>query len=760
MSSNLYKVFEEVESQATALSDYWDNFYSEIFDYLPPSNQREIQDLKIRLAQARIDLITELHYPVLTIATTGTTSSGKSTLVNMLCGAAIVPVAVEEKSAGVVTIEYSEEKSLEISNTSGATWECGQWTGIEDKEIYKRLDEVMKSYIAGREHNPSLSCPQVFIRFPFRLLKESNLELPQGTKVKIMDLPGLSYSGDEINANVIRKCKEALCIVAYNSEENNPQTIKALLQEVVSQVKALRGSPARMLFVLNKIDVFRRNDDWPDSEKLWVEKTTKNIKIELTERLKEYTKEIENLQVVRLSTMPALLSIQIQGDDDELSISACKKAREHFFGLIEDLLDTGFPSSIQKWGSHDRSRVGSELWEKSYANEFQEHLKDHVTNHFPKLVIPQMLDRFGVSAGDVVEEWVVQTTSAILNSSEENYTKERSKIAQIRTELKQVLKESSAKLRKPFETVSYELNKANNPDPIEVLLDIVSDFMNVAPYNNLGDALYPLYAWSKELKAGITEVLTAVARSLETGKISLVGTNLKKSNPRNIILLESNLVRLVEAGYTTTVAKDGKKKEARTESDKKNLLDLNRELNNLAHLLSLVMEDVLQQICKQELDRIHDAVVKLFNCHLDYLENGVKRAAKDMAITFPKSQLVKVEKQPTITFTFQAGFPITKGTWQEAKTVTITVQEAHERNTKGKSGWDWLGGTASGFFGNFVWDGVVRQKTYTDYVERSNDNAEIPKVREMLEGWLVQAQSEEVKVADQIINWLLEEIDY
>ncbi|MCC5667592.1 dynamin family protein [Nostoc sp. CHAB 5784] len=57
------------------------------------------------------NLVDELQNPTLTLATTGTTSSGKSTLVNLLCGAEIVPVAVSEMSAGAVTIEYSELKS-------------------------------------------------------------------------------------------------------------------------------------------------------------------------------------------------------------------------------------------------------------------------------------------------------------------------------------------------------------------------------------------------------------------------------------------------------------------------------------------------------------------------------------------------------------------------------------------------------------------------------------------------------------------------
>jgi len=196
MSKQLYKVFDEVEFQAQLLVKYWNNFYTEISEHLPDTYQPEMQELSSKLDEALSNLIDELRNPTLTLATTGTTSSGKSTLVNLLCGAEIVPVAVSEMSAGAVTIEYSKEKSLIIHETPGALWECGEWRGIREEKIYQRLYEAMISYIENREKQPNLACPQSTIFYPFRLVKESKLQLPEGTRVKILDLPGLAYVGD------------------------------------------------------------------------------------------------------------------------------------------------------------------------------------------------------------------------------------------------------------------------------------------------------------------------------------------------------------------------------------------------------------------------------------------------------------------------------------------------------------------------------------------------------------------------------------
>jgi GTPase SAR1 family protein len=338
MSGNLYKIFEEVESTSNLLAQYWNGFYEEISQHLTEAYQPEMQKLSNELEQALENLVNELRNPTLTLATTGTTSSGKSTLVNLLCGSEIVPVAVSEMSAGVVTIEYSEEKSLVIHETEGAQWECGEWYGISAEEICQRLDQVMIRYIDSRDKQLGLACPKSAITYPFRLLKDLNLQLPRGTKVRIMDLPGLAYVGDEGNASVIRQCREALCIVTYNSAETDQPKVRLLLQEVVDQVRDLGGSPARMLFVLNKIDVFRGdNNKWPETENRFVEKTVDSIKSELAERLREWTEEIEGLQVAKLSTLPALLSLQIrQGTaKEEVSLKACERAEDQFHFLYQ-----------------------------------------------------------------------------------------------------------------------------------------------------------------------------------------------------------------------------------------------------------------------------------------------------------------------------------------------------------------------------------------------------------------------------------------
>ena len=545
--------------------------------------------------------------------------------------------------------------------------------------------------------------------------------------------------GDRGNAEVIKQCREALCIVTYNSAETDPHKVKSLLQEVVQQVKDLGGSPARMLFTLNRIDVFRRNNNWPETENRFVEKAIRDIKNELTEQFKEYTEDIEKLQVVKLSTWPALLALQIQNNDDIYSAEACKKADNNFNGLInEDILEV-LPRNVQKWSRHDRNRVAEALWQESYAEEFQQHLKEHINQHFPQLVIPQIIEQFNLSAGNAVTEWATQTTTAILNSSEKCYQQECENISYIRSALEKFLEISDANLKKPFEKLDTKVKQVlaedSEDDVVKYIRTIVSELQQGEPYKELGEKLYPLYSWENEFQKGINQVLEAVAKSLETGKVDLDSPNLKKANVLNVDLLAIKLTRLVDLGYTDSVAKEGKIMEAKTDTEKIQLKNINENLNELAIHLSIVIEDILKQISAQELDRMYQAVSELFRCHVSSLQKGANNIAPNIAIKFPESELSHVNKSLTFSFRFQAGFAISQGPWQEA----VQIE-------KKQRAWYTL----------WIWKKTVYE---TEYQERSSDNAKIPSVEDLLTSWVIQAKAEDSERVNQVAHWLLEQID-
>ena len=744
MGQKSYEVFQAVENKANLLAGYWGDFKTEIIQHLPESYHGEIQELSSNLEKALEVLINELRHPTLILATTGTTSSGKSTLVNFLCGADIVPTAVSEMSAGAVTIEYNQEKGLIIEKTPGALWKCGEWKNISDEEIYDLLYDAMSSYIDAREEQPNLACPQANIYYPFRLIKdESLLELPKGVRVKLLDLPGLSYVGDERNLAIIKQCREALCLVTYNSEETDPYKVDNLLSEVVDQVKDLGGSPARMLFILNKIDVFRKDQRWPRSEQRFIEKTTKNIKLELTKQLREYNEEIENLTILKLSTWPALLALQIQenkelvedileelptikdkwSEHDQSRINQLlrphEQAIDHFQFLIKNAIRKGeLYNDPKKWTVSQQQLIAKELFKQSYAEEFEDKLNKHIAEHFPKLVIPQAIEKFNVAAGNSIAQWAVQTTTAILNSSEENYQQESELLSQTKENLDSFLQASNAKLRKPlavFEKLDIDSKTADNL--VASLREAINELQFTPPYDQIQEKLVPLVEWREALKTVIRNVLEAVVKSLDNGRVDLDNINFKKANVNQVNMLKNNLDILIQLGYTGSDARNGLLITAKRDKEKLNLQIIKKELNNLSIHLTIILSQILKRVSAQESNRIEESVSELFRFHIKHIEKGAEEKAPNFVIKFPQSELNTFTRKLEFDFNLESDIEISSGTYRSFK---------H---------WLWM-------------------------KKKESMIAEIPSTETLLQNWIHQFQQQgEPEMLCLMFEWLLEQID-
>lgn len=237
--------------------------YPDVFD--DPEIASQLEGFR----QARQDAANRLDAPSLCLATIGTTSSGKSTIVNALIGRKVAPIEAGEMSGGVLTLQHSDEQKLVVEATEGAVWETGDWSGLNDEELYNRIRGVMILYHEIRRKQKNCMAPEVTAFCPLLPVCDRNLlGLPPSVGVEFIDLPGLKSVQDRANLAVIQKrVHKAFSLVALDYMQVDDEHRKRLLEELKRVVQYLQGRTDSMIFILNRVDQ-RGADDIPISERI------------------------------------------------------------------------------------------------------------------------------------------------------------------------------------------------------------------------------------------------------------------------------------------------------------------------------------------------------------------------------------------------------------------------------------------------------------------------------------------------------------
>lgn len=646
--------FAATRQKILQLQENWDDFYGQLSQMETPYAE-EFKQHNQNFSQAVDNILAALATPTLTLATTGTTSSGKSTLVNLLCGADIMPRMAGEMSAGIVTIKHSShgKRLLKIEKTAGAAWECGEWKDLSDYDIRTRLTKTMDAFNQAKKKS-ELPSPVIELHYPIAcffpnagLLELS--DLPAHTQFQIMDLPGKRNQDDKINSAVIQNCRRALSIVTYNMEETDEKLRQSLMEEVLEQVKLMGGSPARMLFALNRIDVFRKDPDWEKREQDATKQTIDEIKKILGERLPEHRNVLGNLSYSKLSSLPALLAWQVKADlKNRMDIA--DQLDDHFNFMLSDEVKDDLPRSVKRWDDKHFSIVQETIWESSYAKDFFPVLEKHIQKNFSKLIIAPLLVEFEGVVSEIIDKASRICAIGIASANKQ--------LREVSLKLDDDYRNISGKLNDYYnDLVSLPMFIANNPNGITVLQkeNLLSVFPKASIYmdEHIMNEILPgfLLAMAEPIQwpGGVSEGAT---QSLKLGRINFTGTKAELLSLQHENRLKVICNNLIGQGYDSGLANKGKKIEAAWDGEKEDLNKLVTAIKNYSSELSLLMQDVYEQRIERENVRVQGLVEEIVKVFLEKLNDFVGSLDSKIKVRFRDVIVDKIKLEPPKAFSF------------------------------------------------------------------------------------------------------------
>lgn len=418
------------------------------------------------------EAVQRLENPSFRIATLGTTSSGKSTIVNALIGRKIAPIEAGEMSGGVLTLKHSQGQRLTIAETENAAWDTGEWTGLSDEDLYQRIRTVMHSYHDARKKREYIA-PQVTAYVPLLPACDTSLlGLPNGIGVELIDLPGLKSVQDRTNLATIQKqVNKAFSLVALDYMQVDDDHRKRLLEELKKVVEYLQGRTDSMIFILNRVDQ-RGVDDLPLSVRI--------------DKLREEIKE-----VLSLPELPDVLPFNARllyyaqcawgsGAFNESSVMNQEIRLKFLKAMFQDCagvikLNTKENRDLKNWFRdiedwvEDNEAINDETMriilrhslEWSGGRELWDCFRRRVQESFAELVIlPALLDVFDNYDALAKSLDILIQARKIYNQAQ--IEKERDKIAEIRQSLQKNIK----KIGKEFKTeIEQIIESLKNDDP-------------------------------------------------------------------------------------------------------------------------------------------------------------------------------------------------------------------------------------------------------------------------------------------------------
>jgi hypothetical protein len=451
--------------------------------------------------------------------------------------------------------------------------------------------------------------------------KQNWFGIPEGADLKIIDLPGLKHTGDDLTRDIIREqTRKALSLIAYNAFETDQRKQEALLQEIVDQAKALGGSPARMLFVLNRIDAYLTDPDPEASEKEFTERISTQIRDRVQEALPEYTDAAEAIEPIPLSSEPALYAVRANEEGDK-ETDFLERIEKEYRMLLPDEELLKLPRDPAQWSEAQRNWVKDVTLREARFETFENRLGKHISENLPDILLPDLLDDIYQPGRDTLKE-IDAAIAAYKNEENQQLKESRKKLEELHSNLRS-LKDEALSILDPIQEA---LQKDEGS-----LLEIMESVPKVERKLDLrGDGeddgeLEPLRTAVDEAVKGPLRRLNDYTYQLMRGEEP--DDSLVESAP-SIGKLNAAVEMMRSSPYGRVWREGGEFEEEESEKVK-------RCLSKFGSAISSVSTELIEKESRRQAERIETALTSCLEAVIDMIEDEAVRKFANIQAEYP-----------------------------------------------------------------------------------------------------------------------------
>ncbi|MEQ1779270.1 MAG: dynamin family protein [Nitrosomonas sp.] len=330
------------------------------------------------------------------ISLIGSTSSGKSTLGNLLAGRRVFPSGVQETTTSVADVIHqkmlNQRSSIFMTNLSDKQSDGVQTIQFEsDTEVMSQLNMLMSLNSASNIHlkiqlsmNAKPKLGKKWMRYYFhnmylqrkKLLDE--LEILDGFFIR--DFPGFQHESDNNRLTLLENYldRDGLILFVFNAEETDDIKENKLLDRLFDVLHRQNRNWQSVIFLLNRMDAFYRDID-PNVNLINALTARKqSIRKLIYEKWKKTITDSE-LTIIPVAAGLALSTELLCWQTDSTTESECQNLKEHVadYGLclLPDELTNTLSRDVNKWYFKQWLQVYNAMYFSSGIHALAEKLK-------------------------------------------------------------------------------------------------------------------------------------------------------------------------------------------------------------------------------------------------------------------------------------------------------------------------------------------------------------------------------------------------